>query len=239
MAALHPFPTRTAAQRGISLVEMMVGIAVGLFVVAGASIVVSTQLSDNRRLLLETQLHQDLRATADIITRELRRAGAEDNALSHVWSPAGSASSPRSNITVAGNLGEVGFEYVRSANPGPWGFKLEQVSSEGVDRGVIRTRISSGGWQDLTDANTLNVTDFRVVQLPVVTETLPCARACSVNPLDTACWPTLSMRSYEIQIAAQALSDPRVRRSIRSTVRLRNDVLEFDDSLAPNQACPQ
>ena len=53
----------------------MVGVAIGLFVVAAASMLVVTQLSDNRRLTLETQVQQDLRATADIITRELRRAG--------------------------------------------------------------------------------------------------------------------------------------------------------------------
>ncbi len=69
----------------------MVGIAVGLFIVAGATMVVTTQLGDNRRLLLETQLQQDLRATADIITRELRRAGAEGSATSHVWAPADAA----------------------------------------------------------------------------------------------------------------------------------------------------
>ena len=62
-------------QRGLSIVELMVGIAVGLFVVAAASTLVATQLSDNRRLMLETQVHQDLRAAADIITREVRRSG--------------------------------------------------------------------------------------------------------------------------------------------------------------------
>ncbi|MDQ2780283.1 MAG: prepilin-type N-terminal cleavage/methylation domain-containing protein, partial [Pseudomonadota bacterium] len=63
-------------QRGLSLVELMVGITIGLFVVAAAATLVSVQLADNRRLLLETQMQQDLRATADIIGRELRRAGS-------------------------------------------------------------------------------------------------------------------------------------------------------------------
>ena len=62
--------------RGLSLIELMVGIAVGLFIVAAATVLVSGQLGENRRLMLDTQLQQDLRATADIITRELRRANA-------------------------------------------------------------------------------------------------------------------------------------------------------------------
>lgn len=85
-------PAPRARQRGLSLVELMVGIAVGLFVVAGAIGVVTTQLGDNRRLLLETQVQQDLRATADIITRELRRAGADSNAMNQVWAPASARS---------------------------------------------------------------------------------------------------------------------------------------------------
>ena len=64
----------TKNQFGYSLVELMVGITIGLFIVAATSLMISTQLSGNRRMLLETQLNQDLRATADIITRELRRA---------------------------------------------------------------------------------------------------------------------------------------------------------------------
>jgi type IV pilus assembly protein PilW len=232
-------PHGLVSQRGLSLVELMVGIAVGLFIVAGASVVVSTQLADNRSLLLETQLHQDLRATADIITRELRRAGAEESAASHVWAPAGSASSAHSSVTLSAGLDQVGFEYVRAANPGPWGFKLEQVEVAGVQRGVIRTLLATGGWHDLTDRNTLDVTAFRVAPIPAppappVTETLPCARACSVDPNDITCWPELEVRTYEIAIAAQAVSDPRVQRSIRSTVRLRNDRLVFKAS----QACP-
>ena len=72
-------------QRGLSIVELMVGVAIGLFVVAAASMLVVTQLSDNRRLTLETQVQQDLRATADIITRELRRAGHWGKARDGVW----------------------------------------------------------------------------------------------------------------------------------------------------------
>ena len=36
-------------QSGLSIVELMVGLALGLFVVAGATVVATTQLGDNRR----------------------------------------------------------------------------------------------------------------------------------------------------------------------------------------------
>ena len=71
--------------RGLSLVEMMVGIAVGLFIVAGASLVTVNQISDNRRLTLETQVQQDLRAAADLVARDLRRAGYWGKAQTSMW----------------------------------------------------------------------------------------------------------------------------------------------------------
>ena len=58
------------SQRGMSLVELMVGITVGLFIVAAATTLMANQLSDNRKLLVETQIQQDLRASMDIITRQ-------------------------------------------------------------------------------------------------------------------------------------------------------------------------
>jgi len=93
---LHPIRRHRSAQQGLSLVELMVGITIGLFVVAAASLVVSNQLFDNRRLLLETQLQQDLRATMDIITRQLRRAGGQARNLSGqalIASPGGAGGS--------------------------------------------------------------------------------------------------------------------------------------------------
>ena len=75
------FLRTTAAQRGLSMVELMVGIALGMFLVAGASTLFVNHLDNSRRLLLEARLNQDLRATADLITRDLRRAGYWGNAL--------------------------------------------------------------------------------------------------------------------------------------------------------------
>ena len=222
-------------QRGLTLVELMVGIAVGLFVVAGASFLAATQLADNRRLLLETQLQQDLRATADIITRELRRAGAEDpgSAPALVNIP-GLTSWPtrRTLITLPAGTSEIGFAYQRpSAGAGPWGFKLEN--------GIVRTRQADGGWQDLTDGNVATVTTFSIAPIDVgPAVVLPCPRSCSADPLDDTCWPRLSVRAYEITIEATAVSDPEVVRTIRSRVRLRNDAVVFDPDLPASQACP-
>ena len=63
-------------QSGLSLVELMMGLAIGLLIVAAALLALTHHLRENRSLLVEARLMQDLRTTTDLITRDLRRAGA-------------------------------------------------------------------------------------------------------------------------------------------------------------------
>lgn len=220
-------------QQGLSLVELMVGIAVGLFVVAAAALVVTTQLGENRRLLLETQVQQDLRATMDIITREMRRAGSWESAELGVWyagGPVVQQSTFNTMTPVAVAAAETQFRYRRGpGQEGPFGFKLEG--------GVVKSLIGNA-WQDLTDGNVMRVTNFVITPVQADTSQLQCPRACSVDPNDTACWPTVTVRSYTVNITAQATHDAAVQRSVRSRVRLRNDAVRFNDAANPNRVCP-
>ena len=223
--------SRPAGQRGLSLVELMVGIAVGLIVVAGAVLIVSTQLGNNRRLLLETQLQQDLRATADIITRELRRVGYWHVHETGLWytGTVGVAENPFSAVTPAsGATSDLEFYYRRRlGDTGPFGFKL--------DTGVIRSRIG-GGWQDLTDGRVMQVTAFTIDVGTPQTYVLPCPRLCADGT--GGCWPTMELRTATVAIAVQSATDPAVVRNLTSSTRLRNDRIRFNDPLFPTRVCP-
>jgi prepilin peptidase dependent protein B len=221
--------TLSATQRGLSIVEMLVGVAVGLIVVAAATVMVAGQLADNRRLLLETQIQQDLRTTADLISRDLRRAGfwwastrgtaAGGAALGRLDNPY-AAVSPVAN---AASASEVTYNYAHPSRPVDdnvvnddevYGFRLRD--------GVIETALGRGNWQALTDAATLRITRF-VVTPEEQAVVLPCFRACS--PGGTPCPPVQTIRAYSIDIAGQAVSDVAVQRSVRVDVRLRNDLV--------------
>lgn len=234
----HDPRATSRSQRGLSLVELMVGITVGLFVVAAAATLVANQLSDNRRLLLETQVQQDLRATMDIITRQLRRAGAAtpNNVEAGIAaSPvAGGASNPFgtiSPVTTAATETTFSF-YFDASQQGPYGFKLEG--------GIVKTLMPRTGntpvWQELTDPNSVVVTAFSITPRTVTSTALPCPKLCVqnlvVDPLDERkyCWPKLIVRSYIVDIQARAKSDPGVRRALRNDVRVRNDLVESTTS---------
>jgi type IV pilus assembly protein PilW len=231
------------SQQGMSLVELMVGVTVGLFVVAAASLLMTTQLSENRRLLLEAQLQQDLRATSDIITRELRRSGFSAAAERSVANASGSFP-PSDNtyldvtINPAGPAGRVDYNYKRPDNaPGAFGYKLES--------GILKTNLPGAGWQELTDKSILAIDSFWIDLDSATPIVLACPKDCPA-PIPSGkgadyCWPTLTVRTLTVTIRGHSVIDAAVVRTVRSVVRLRNDQLAFraqDPGTASPQACP-
>jgi prepilin peptidase dependent protein B len=214
-----------AAQRGLSLVELMVGVAIGLFVVAGATLLVSNQLGDNRRLLLETQIQQDLRATADIIVRDLRRSGYWGAAESGVWHGGAVAVStnPYTAVSPAASgvaATEVNFGYSRGVENGA----LDATDQSGfrLTNGVIEMLAGGGGWQALTDATSLRITGLQIVVNTQELE-LACFQSCAVGAVN--CPPKQALREVAVLISGQAANDASIQRSVRSNVRLRNDTI--------------
>lgn len=216
-------------QAGLSLVEMLVGIALGLFIVAAAATLGATQLSENRRLLLETQVQQDLRATMDIITREIRRAGAPVDVLPTLWLPDAPNTMPIANAfagptVVSGDV--ISYRYSRTeARSDDLGFTFAG--------NTISSRVGNESPQPLTDRNTLKVTAFSVTEQATPTLQLACERLCPDGT--QACWPTLKAREYLVTVTGESPTDSTVRRTMVSRVRIRNDALQFN---AAGAVCP-
>ena len=223
-------------QYGLSIVELLVGITIGLFVLAGATALVSGQLSDNRRLLLETQINQDLRAASDIISRDLRRAGYGVTAANSVW--------PNS-AAFGGTAVENAYQVV-SITPGSGGrSELNYAISSAQDdlaennvvdsdeqfglawdsaAGTIVMKVGNAGWQALTDSNVVNITNVSLTP----TEHLilvPCVKPCPGGPSDTICWPRQKVRHIAVLVTGRAVHDASVVRSVKTGVRVRNDSL--------------
>ncbi len=236
---VRPAKTR---QRGISLIELMVGITVGMIVVAGASLMMTGQLAEHRRLMLETQVQQDLRAAADLMLRDLRRSGSWAVPMRGVWSPSPSDAAPIPNVYADVSLtqmqGSPVLEYsysrhqdrlspvappavspednIVSSSTERFGFKLEG--------GILKFRLGDA-YQPLTDPNTLRITAFNVVmneQALVLAEF--CDKPCQAG--NTACPPRQMLRRFDISLTGQAAHDPEVVRSIRLSSRMRNDQIQ-------------
>ena len=238
---------RSRPSAGLSIVELMIGIVIGLFIVAGATLMLTTQLGDNRRLLLEAQVQQDLRAAADMISRDIRRAGYWGQAYQQVWPAAAAASNPYTRMDpVAAPLGTSAIEYDRSTDEDGAVFGTDD---NGVDVTPNRPRervgfrlhstnktidymVGANNWQSLTDKEVLEVTTFELVltarQVDVPCGAGPCgpcvAGLCPAINQVTGCRLVQVYRDVTITIVAKARHDPTVQRALRDNVRLRNSV---------------
>ena len=218
-------------QRGLSMVELLVGAAIALFIAAAGATLLAGNLRESRNLLLEARLLQDLRTATDVISRDLRRAGYWGAATEGVWTVGATAVAANPYVAVAPGTGAsdaVSFRYSRDATENNAVDTNEQFGFRLRNR-VIEMQLGAGNWQALTDAGTLDVTEFSVT--PAVQEIVLgayCTQACPVG--SPTCPPRQQVRSLALVVTGRSTADPTVVRSLRSTIRLRND--------AVSGACP-
>ena len=209
--------------RGLSMIELLVGTAIGLIIVAAGTVVVVHHARENRALVIEARLMQDLRTAADIVSRDLRRAGYWAAAASGVRSDDGSAvvANPYAAVrpdTAASDAVRLSFSRDASENDvvdsnEQFGFRLRN--------GAIELQLGSSNWQALTDPATLAVTAFSVEPHTEETSLAAfCAEPCAAGSL--VCPPRQQVRSYAVAISGRSMLDTNVRRSLLSSVRLRN-----------------
>lgn len=220
-----------AASRGLSVVELMVGLAVGMFIAAAALLSAVNLTESNRRVLLEARLNQDLRATMDMVTRHLRRAGYWGNAQAGARDSAGAAVryattgyaevSPADAAASAVTLRIAQDADDSAGSDEAFEFRLA-TNAQGTGRLQVRLA-GAASFQDLTDPAITDVTDFSVEPQGAQALTLFCPGACGSGALP-AC-PTLQVRRYRVSLSARASFDPAVQRTLQATVRLRNDEL--------------
>jgi type II secretory pathway pseudopilin PulG len=237
-----------ARQRGLSLVELMIGVALGLFIVAGAQMLWVGQVGDNRRLAVDTRVQQSLRAAMMTITRQLRRTGGLGLYDGSNWVAAYGpyvSPGPFQDVTLSGGspASEIAFSfYWTASDQGKFGYKLQDGALWARDDGVLVLGWGASGiWQPVTDPTTMVVRELSFT--PQLTESakLPCPTLCADGT--TNCWPTIWLRNYVVKIVARAKNgladgDPEVERTLTSQVRVRNDLMGMNDAAHPTQACP-
>lgn len=223
-------------QAGLSVVELLVGVAIGLFLLGGAAKLFVDSIGDSRRLIVETRVNQDLRAAADLIARDLRRSGYWQNALAAAapaLPPASAPSNPYAAVAVTGAASSASLTYSFSRDDE--GAENDAINTAGANENfgfrlsgnAVQTR-ATGGWQEVTDPSAVVVTRFAIT--PVVLD-VPlgqfCTPACAAGAVGC---PFVQVRRYDIVLAGRSAGSDNIVREIRESVRLRND--------APISACP-
>ncbi len=215
-------PRSARRSRGFTLVELMVGTAVGLFVVAAVTGLVVRQIGALRAVSHEARVTQELRHVAELVARDLRRAGHWEGAASGVAGDDGSAGAVNPYAFDAASSvasGEIRVRYSRDTIENgvvdgneQFGFRLR--------RGAVELQLGDANWQQITDPATVVVPSFDVT--PRVESTSLeafCTEPCAVG--STTCPPGQQLAQVEIAIAGRSARDPAVVRAMRDTVAVR------------------
>lgn len=139
-------------QQGLSLVELMVGLTVGLIIIAATGTMYIATVRGGKDTLNSARLNIELRGAMDVMVAEIRRAGA---------SPAGGVSDPfmqtTTDVAVHSSGSCLVFSYDRdwnsaTANSDFIGFKVSDGAIAMSMSGTTTTAsCPTTGWEPLTD----------------------------------------------------------------------------------------
>lgn len=193
-------------QAGLTLVELLIGIAIGLLLTVGAINLFLSHLDASRRLLLEARLNQNVRSATEIITRDLRRAGHWDQVIAKLGTNTGN---PNQDIT--SSVANIAYAYSAPAGAAS-DVQITLLNNR------LQMKLGGGTAQALTDPTVARITGFRIVksenQIDIGHQHIPAL------PANTQC---LAERRYDIIIEAEAPTDASVRRRLHTSARVRND----------------
>lgn len=225
---------------GMSLIELMVAIVMGMIVLGGVIALVVATIRTNNDNMRMTRLTQELRGAMQLITRDLRRAGFSRDALLDVGT--GTMANPFIGVDYSDADGD-GFDdddcllYSYDGKPGlntvaDVNGTLESDGSEqhGVRYDADNLAIDykngsasacgdSAGWEPMTDPKAVEITAL-AFGVPAGATAFP------DFPTVTTAGFTVTVREIQVTISGRLTDDPTVTRTIQDTVRVRNDLFE-------------
>ncbi|NML14716.1 hypothetical protein [Azohydromonas caseinilytica] len=231
MRAHRPPSPRRAALRGLSLLEVLLGLSIGLFVAASATVLLHQLLGENRRLLLQLRLERQVQTVADLVLRDLRRAGhwaRADEGIKRLGQLPPDNPYARIDDALPERPGDtLRFAYA-DADSAAAGVQANEQAGFRLRDGIVDMRLG-GRWQPLTDPASITVTAF---ELSLHQRALDLERHCDTPrpqgrclPGET-CPPRLLQRRVALRLEAQSAQEPALRHALRGEVALRNEVVE-------------
>lgn len=197
--------------RGLSLVELMITITLGLLLMAALTAVFSNTLGVNSRSLKLSQLNEEAVTLMYLIEGDVKRTGYRGDAAELIYDPTNASTAFNNTLTISQLSGEalnscILFSYdvdgdgVHDGNSENFGYRL---SEQKVQRRRDSATCDEGGWEDLT-ANDL-------VTVDALTFTLTEQMIDLVNE-----------QMVSIQLDVSLPSDSEITRTLTNDVVIRN-----------------
>jgi len=218
---------------GFGLVELLLALTLGLWLIGMLIPLVMQQLAEQRHLLQGVRLTQDLRHATELMGREWRRSGFQGEAEQALW-PAGAApgrANPYAGLWLADDGRSLTYAYSRdeaedhvaSANE-HFGLRLNSNSAT-LDLRLGGNTLNPGSsdqWQALTDPNQLRVTRLNLQVSTLESSLLDACMRSSCTAGSTTCPPRWRQQRVTVDLQAGASRDSSVVRSAAARATLRN-----------------
>ena len=229
---------RFRRQAGMTLMETMISLALSLVVTSAMVVLMANSLGSASRIILMTQLTDELRNTMSMLTRDIRRANYSVNAA-YCYANADCglevATEQFADIDVSdGTCVSFGldrdFDGV-SATDSAGGFRLWPMVIDGQSRGAMFMWIGDNSvdcsvdpdpsdvnspWVAITDPEFVNITTFVANDADSFTGSITGEAGATI---------TQRTRQILVQIEGELVRDPRITRRIEDVIKVRNDLI--------------
>jgi len=183
---------RRGANRGFTLIEMMVAMALGLILTGAVTGLVVASMSNTNATVQGMRVTEESRAITEIITRELRRVRYNANSMRSVGSGATlttfSAITP-STVNVASDCIKYSYDYDGNGAASAGEFRMFSRTVESNGKGVVRFgKFDSAGAVSCTGGSIISSPDIDITCLRFISATsnttmnTSSAAACILNP---------------------------------------------------------
>lgn len=217
-----------AGQRGSFLLETMIGLAIGLLILAGTLTLFESTRKKNADVVQSTRLNSELRATMDLIVRELRRASYWGNSAQGTWSTGNQTvvANPFNALDTA-TAGQITYRYDVDGDGAVGSGETFRIALDTGTAGVVFSVLDGAG--NATSSTPFSDTDLTVVSALTFnavdrTATTTCLKSGAGPVAPTP--PVLHLRLVNVTLTGALRSAPAATRTLTESVNVRNDRIE-------------
>lgn len=216
---------RKHKQQGVFIIELLIGILVGIIVIAGSISAFIAISSSNRNTLETTRLVHELRTALSLIVHDSRRAGYFGQALNDMdtgtnTNPFMTAQTdiqtPTANcLLFSYDLNNDGVLPALNNAGGDerYGYRLNNSTIETRAIADPSFACDQGTWDALTNSNSVEITNLAFTLTPTAID------LDGAGPVTS----TINIRNLTISMSGRLAQDNTVVRTLTETVRIRND----------------
>lgn len=215
---------KRAKSQGLTLIELMIAMAINLLLLLALTSMFSSNVGHFNQVNKSDLLKQQLQSAMQMMVNDIRRAGYWANASNDIGT--GQNTNPfmaaGTDIAVNGSNNCILFSYdynkdgslpsiTNSSDDERYGFRLLNNAVQARPPGAaFDCTASANAWENMTDTNLITVT---ALTFTLNTTSVPIGAASK----------TVKIRSVDITLTGQLVSDATVTLTLTEHVRVRND----------------